>query len=414
MSRSVSGFTAAVLLLLGPQLVIAQETSHQHQHAETGISEWTFSQDGVVYGLFNHQGGPRGGDEFKVPNWWMGMWSHPTGKSELTLTTMLSLDPASVGERGYRELFQIGESVDGHPLVDRQHPHDLFMQLAAVWRVPLSGHTGFTIAGAPVGEPALGPVAFMHRPSAADLPPAPLGHHTFDSTHVAFGVVTAAIDRGRWTFEGSVFNGREPDQDRWDFDFGRMDSVSGRIWFKPNPNWDLQVSTGHLKDPEALEPGNIQRTTASAGWMTQRGDDFSALTIGYGVNNTDHGARQAAFVEATRHLGLTSFFGRAEFVQVETELLLDTHTDAVAADTRNGVGAFTVGAVRDFRVPGGFEAGVGADVTFYTVPDVLKETHGSRPTSFQVFLRLRPPAGSMGRMWNMRMSAPSSHRMPVE
>jgi hypothetical protein len=193
-----------------------------------------------------------------------------------------------------------------------------------------------------------------------------------------------------------------------------MDSVSGRIWFKPNPNWDLQVSTGHLKDPEALEPGNIQRTTASAGWMTQRGDDFSALTIGYGVNNTDHGARQAAFVEATRHLGLTSFFGRAEFVQVETELLLDTHTDAVAADTRNGVGAFTVGAVRDFRVPGGFEAGVGADVTFYTVPDVLKETHGSRPTSFQVFLRLRPPAGSMGRMWNMRMSAPSSHRMPVE
>jgi len=148
--------------------------------------------------------------------------------------------------------------------------------------------------------------------------------------------------------------------------------------------------------------------------MNQRGDDFSAVTIGYGVNNTSHGAGHAAFVEATRHLGWTSFFGRAEFVQVETELLLDTHSDAVAADTRSGVGAFTVGAVRDFRVPGGFEAGVGADVTFYAVPDVLRETHGSRPTSFQVFLRLRPPAGPMGRMWNMRMAAPSSHRMPVE
>src|SRR5947207_542477 len=266
MLRVISGVTLAALLL-GPIDGRAQDTMQQHHHEEAPVSRWTFSEDGIVYGLFNHQGGPRGGDEFKVPNWWMGMWSRAAGSSQLTLTTMLSLDPATVGEHGYRELFQVGEAVDGRPVVDRQHPHDLFMQLAAVWRMRLNERTGFTIAGAPVGEPALGPVAFMHRPSAADVPSAPLGHHTFDSTHVAFGVVTAAINRGRWTVEGSVFNGREPDQDRWDFDFGRMDSVSGRLWFTPRANWDLQVSTGHLKDPEALEPGNIQRTTASARWM---------------------------------------------------------------------------------------------------------------------------------------------------
>ena len=149
-------------------------------------------QDGVVFGIFNHQGGPRGGDEFKVPNWWMGMATRKAGRSQLTFTGMLSLDPATVGKRGYGEIFQVGEAADGRPLVDRQHPHDLFMQLAAVWRLELSEATGLTFAGGPVGEPALGPVAFMHRASAAENPFAPLSHHTFDSTHIAFGVVTAA------------------------------------------------------------------------------------------------------------------------------------------------------------------------------------------------------------------------------
>src|SRR5262249_34088513 len=150
---------------------------------------------------------------------------------------------ATVGKKGYREIFQAGEEFEGAPLIDFQHPHDLFMQLSGAWRVTRHG-TGITIAGGPSGEPALGPVAFMHRASAAGLPLAPLSHHPFDSTHVSFGVVTAAVDRGRWTFETSVFNGREPDDHRWDFDFGPLDSISGRVWFRPSSNWDIQVSTG--------------------------------------------------------------------------------------------------------------------------------------------------------------------------
>ena len=140
-------------------------------------------QDGVVFANFNHQGGPRGGSEFVVPNWWMGMAGRDTGRGRVTLTGMLSLDPATVGKDGYREIFQAGEALDGQPLIDRQHPHDFFMQLAAIWRIPITSSTGLTFAGGPVGEPALGPVAFMHRPSAVDNPTAPLGHHTFDSTH---------------------------------------------------------------------------------------------------------------------------------------------------------------------------------------------------------------------------------------
>src|SRR5262245_58527078 len=228
---------------------------------------WELNQDGIVFAEFNHQGGDRGGSEFVVPNWWMGMASHPLPRGRLTLTSMFSLDPATVGREGYREIFQSGEAIDGRPIVDHQHPHDLFMQLAATWRIPVTEATGLTLSGGPSGEPALGPVAFMHRASAADNPTAPLGHHTFDSTHIAFGVITAAVDHGPWVLEGSVFNGREPDEHRWNLEFGPLDSFSGRLWFKPRRDWEIQVSSGRLTDPEQLEPGhNVVRTTASASW----------------------------------------------------------------------------------------------------------------------------------------------------
>src|SRR5260221_5710488 len=379
---------------------------------------WTFMQDGVLFAIVNHQGGPRGGSEFKVPNWWMGMASKKFGSSQLTLTTMLSLDPATVGKAGYREIFQVGEALHGVPLIDHQHPHDLFMQLAAIWRVPLNDATGLTLAGGPVGEPALGPVAFMHRASAAETPFAPLSHHTFDSTHISFGVVTGAIDHGPCVVEGSVFNGREPDEKRWNFDFGRLDSVSGRVWYKPSETWEFQVSTGHLVHPEALEPGNIQRTTASGAWFNRDGENFTAGTAGYGVNVTDSATRQALFIEGTRRHDRISIFGRAELVQVETALLLNdaipvTPAGAALKDT---VGAFTLGGLRDLFSGAtwyGFEGGLGASLTLYAVPDALKPTHGNHPVSFQLFFRLRPPAGAMGRMWNMRMSQPmTGHEMP--
>jgi len=411
--RSIKWTMGTTLALMCVAAPAAAQAEPQHEHMNAQSQGWQFMQDGVVFALFNHQGGERGGDELVVPNWWMGMAGRPVGESEITLNAMFSLDPATVGVRGYREIFQAGEAIDGQPLIDRQHPHDFFMQLAAVWRTPISNATGLTIAGGPVGEPALGPIAFMHRTSAAENPIAPLGHHKLDSSHIAFGVVTAAIDHGPWTIEGSVFNGREPDQDRWDFDFGKLDSVSGRLWFKPTSRWEFQVSTGHLVDPEELTPGNIQRTTTSAAWLKREGSDFTAMTTGYGVN-VEHGtARQSIFAEATRHAGLNSVFGRAELVQVETDLWVEMDTDT-HTDRTDNVAAFTLGAVRDVLRWRGFEGGIGADATFYAVPESLKATHGAHPVSFQVFFRLRPPAGSMGRMWERRMAQPMpGHAMPM-
>ena len=373
-------------------------------------SGWMFMQDGIVFATFNRQGGPRGGTDFTVPNWWMGMLSRETSHGRLTFNGMFSLDPATVGNPGYRLIFQAGEAFNGLPLIDRQHPHDLFMQLAVIWRIPVTTSTGFTVAGGPSGEPALGPVAFMHRASAADNPTAPLSHHTFDSTHVAFGVVTAAIDHGKWLVEGSVFNGREPDQNRWDFDFGPLDSVSGRVWYRPSPEWEFQVSSGHLVSPEQLEPGrNIVRSTASGSWTRKNGADIASVTVGVGVNNTDHGTRAALFAEGARHWDRNTVYTRFEAVQAETVLLqTGMVVEGPEANIKDTVLALTVGGVRDVWSWRGFEGGLGGDITAYGVPEALEPMYSAHPISFHVFFRLRPPAGPMGRMWNMRMSQPMS------
>lgn len=381
----------------------------RHEHMEMDDKGWHVMQDGVVLFNLNRQGGPRGGTEFAVPNWWMGMFGHAVGRGELTLTTMLSLDPATVGKDGYREIFQVGESLNGRPLIDRQHPHDLFMQLAAVWRIPVGDATGLTIAGAPAGEPALGPVAFMHRASAAENPTAPLGHHTFDSTHIAFGVITGAIDHGRWIVEASLFNGREPDENRWDFDFGPLDSWSTRAWFTPHPQWEVQASTGHLKEPEELEPGDIQRSTISLSWSRLGDEDrLAGVTFGYGVNDTEHGTRSAFFGEGAQRFGTLAAYARIEAVQVESDVLRsDTVAASDAEPSKSTVFAATFGGVRDVWRSSRVHGAVGADITFYGVPEALRPTHGKRPVSLHIFFRLRPAAGPMGRrMWNMRMSQP--------
>jgi hypothetical protein len=396
---------SVTVMCAAPAVAEAQDPHAGHQMSEQKPG-WHLMQDGVVFGLFNHQGGPRGGNEFVVPNWWMGAWTRALGSRQIGLTAMFSLDAATVGKKGYREIFQVGEALDGKPLIDRQHPHDVFMQLAATWATPVGKGTTLTLAGGPSGEPTLGPVAFMHRASAAGLVLAPLGHHTFDSTHVSFGVVTASVARGRLAVEGSVFNGREPDEHRWNFDFGAMDSVAGRVWFRPSASWELQISSGRLRDAEELVAGDVLRTTMSASYLRRRGGGSAAFTAAYGVNSAHGERRHGVFGEFTVDQGSRSLFGRGEWQQTETHVLLTgalpdgSHHD----ETPSPVAALTLGATQNVAARRGFEGAIGAQLTVYRVPELLQSSHGDRPVSFQVFFRLRLPTGSMGRMVNMRMA----------
>lgn len=405
-------FLVTALVVLAPPDVRGQEPAAQDHLAHTAPASWTFMHDGVVFVTFSNQTGPRGGEELISTNWVMGTATRQAGPGQLTLTGMMSLERATTGPRGYRELFQVGETYRFIPLVDRQHPHDLLMQASAAWRLPLTDTTGLTLVGAPVGEATLGPVPFMHRPSAAENSVAPLGHHTIDSTHMAMGVIAVAIDRGPWIFESSVFQSGEPDENRWDLiDFGPLDSWSARVSYKPSAAWELQGSHGFLKNPERLEFAYIRRTTGSASWFRPGANGFSAATVVIGRNDKQfHGTFHAALVEATRRQGDLSFYGRFETLQVETPILqsgglFHSHTQ-VASDR---VTAGTVGGVVDVPSWRGFEAGFGAEVTSYIVPDALRATHGNRPLSFRAFLRIRPPASSMGRMWNMHMTRPMHH-----
>ena len=395
-------------LWIAPAMAEAQD-QHQHGTPSASPSNWHLMQDGVAFFTLNDQGGSRGGRDFSVQNWWRGMAHRPTGGGTLQFNVMFSLEPATLGKDGYREIFQVGETLNGLPLIDRQHPHEFLMQAAVVWRRPLGGGYALTLAGAPVGEPALGPVAFMHRASAFENPTAPLGHHTFDSTHIAMGVLTAAIDRGPLQVETSLFNGREPDEQRWDLmDPGPLDSWSIRGWYRPNPRWSFQVSHGLLREPEALEPGNLRRTTASGSWT--RGS--TSTTLLYGRNDKPGTDNNAFLAESTHTFGLNAVYGRYEAVQVETDVLrFGSHTTGKAIRTANGiedrnradiVHALTLGGVRTVGRWSGWDLGAGGDVTVYAVPETLRPTHGDRPVSFHLFVRIRPPA-PMGRMVNMTM-----------
>jgi hypothetical protein len=396
---------ATLAIVLGTAAPMwAQDAPHVHPPPSPS-GGWRLMQDGVVYALFNNQGGPRGDREFVLPNWWMGMATIDRGRHRVGFNGMLSFDALTVGRSGYSELFQAGEILDGEPLVDRQHPHDFLMQLAASWRVSMGGTRALTVAGGPAGEPTLGPVAFMHRQSAAGLPFAPLGHHTFDSTHVSFGVVTASLDLGRVTVEGSVFNGREPDDDRWDLDLDRMDSVAGRLWFRPSEHWEFQASTGLLRDAESADAGDVQRTSVSVGWIRNGQDGFDALTTGWGMNAAHGEQRHGTFGEFTIERGRQFAAARVDVQQLELDKWL--HDASPDEHHKSGTAvAFTVGAGHRVLARRGFEGVLAFQLTVNRSPEALRSTHDAAPMAGQVYFRLRLPGM---RMWQMRMSSGMGH-----
>jgi hypothetical protein len=324
-------------------------------------ANWMLMLHGQAYLVRANDSGPRGASKTFSTNWLMASASRSFGGGTLMFRSMLSFEPATISGRKYPELFQTGETAFGKSLIDAQHPHDFFMELAAEYARPIGGATAYLYL-APVGDPALGPVAFPHRDSAMEIPQAPIGHHFLDSTHIAFNVVTAGMKRGPLTLEASAFHGREPDEKRYDVEGGRIDSWSARVTFDPSPNWTAQVSTGHLHHPEALDPHDVQRTTASVEYSNA----FSSTSLIYG-----HSEKNSWVAESVLHRGMNYVTGRGEIVDKDFRIK-----------------ALTLGYTRDL-VPG---AGIGTNVTLYSIPDSAKPDYGSSPRAVYVFVRLR---GSM-------------------
>jgi|SoiMethySBSTD1v2_1073268.scaffolds.fasta_scaffold100222_3 hypothetical protein len=364
-----------------------EASPHEGLHARFG--DWDTMTHGFANLIYDEQGGPRGDTKTFMTSMLMVMGNRPVGEAgTLGLRAMVSAD-AAFGKGGYPLLFQTGETADGRtPLIDRQHPHDLFMELSAAYSHRLSERSSvFVYAGLP-GEPALGPPTFMHRFSGEDNPEAPITHHWLDSTHITYGVVTLGYVIGEVKIEGSLFRGREPDQNRYDIETGKLDSASVRLSWNPGKSWALQLSRGHIKSPEQLHPDeDVDRTTASAIHHRDFGDAKWQTTLAWGRNSPTHAeATNAYLLESALTLSRShTFFARAERAD-KTELFLPG--DPREHDSFR-VGKLTGGYIYDFVMEGRFKVGLGGLVSKFNVPDELHPVYGASPTSFMVFARLR-------------------------
>jgi hypothetical protein len=357
---------------------------------------WEVMLHGNAFLQFLYEGGEehRTSHQAGSINWFMAMARRPLAGGHLGLRGMASVEPLTIAGCGYPDLFATGETCDGDSIHDRQHPHDLFMELAVEYGRPLTSTVRWQLYGGPAGEPALGPVAYPHRPSAMPNPLAPVGHHWLDATHITFGVVTGALSGRRWKVDASVFNGREPDEHRWDLDLAALDSYSGRVSFLPTERLALQLSAGRLSEAEAahgIGRQDVDRVTASATYHRRDGAALWATTAAWGMNVESADTTHALLLETsiTRD-GRGTWFGRGEWAAKPAHSLHVHESTALF-----GIGKLQLGYVRYFAPGRGVQPGVGATVSA-SFPGGLHERYGGRIVpGFGVFFTLRPPAHGM-------------------
>ncbi len=345
--------------------------------------DWMIMTHGVFNLTYDWQDGPRGDEKTFFSGMLMISAEGPVSEqSTLKLQAMLSPDPF-MGRPGYPLLLASGETADGvTPLIDRQHPHDLFMELSATYAYRFEGGGEVFLYGGLPGEPAFGPTAFMHRPSIMDSPEAPISHHWLDSTHVTFGVVTLGWRFGLWQVEGSVFNGREPDENRYDIETGPLNSYSLRVTWAPSKNWTMQASWAEVTAPEQLHPGEDQvKWSASAAYADYFFDGDWSLTAAWGRKVADHVALDAFILEAAaRPNNDWTIYGRAE--STENNELTGSHTVY-------SVGKISVGVIRDWQMSDHLSLGLGAQAAVNFIPEALQPVYGTSPIGAMVFLRMR-------------------------
>lgn len=347
--------------------------------------DWMFMGHGLLNGAYIDQGGPRGGEKAFVSGMVGGMAQGPVGPGVAGFRVMLSPDPF-MGKSGYPLLLSAGETADGeHVLIDRQHPHDLFMELGASYSVPVGEKGGVFVYGGLPGEPAFGPPAFMHRTSGLDSPEAPISHHWLDSTHVVFGVVTAGFTWDRFKVDASAFRGREPDEKRFDIETGELDSRAVRLSYNPTANWAFQTSWASIESPEALEAHHDERRVSTSAMYARpigSGGLVSATAAWARKDKVPGDVSNAFLVEAALSPNdAWTVFGRAEQVEQDE---LGGHGHGPAYTVRRA----SIGAIRDFRVAEHMKFGIGGLVSAYDIEEPLGATYGD-PAGAMAFVRLK-------------------------
>jgi hypothetical protein len=364
-----------------------QPASVQEPMWMTKSGGWQLMLHGTVFVTYNQQGDPRGEGKAESVNYLMTMEQHRLGRGTLLLRQMFSAESLTSPHPGFPELFQTGETYHGEPLIDHQHPHNVFAELAALYTLPINDKVSWLLYGGPSAEPALGPVMYLHRESASENPAAPLGHHLQDSTHTSFGVVTTGFILHWFKLEACAFNGHEPNERRWSIQLAPLDSWSFRGTVAPSRNWTAQYSYGFLDRPEALEPGSQRRQTASIEYNRPLPNGYWATSLIWGRVQKEF----EMFPLNSYLLESTVNFRERNYAYTRLELV---DKDELFGDgpghPNYRMGAYTFGGVRDLLHNHAWQLGLGADLTFYSKPAVLNPVYGTDPISFHVFLRVRP------------------------
>jgi hypothetical protein len=374
----------------------AEPTSTPMAMMMTARGPWMLMFHANVFITDQQQSSPRGGDKFFSTNWFMPMAERRLGPGQLTVRAMFSLEPATITDRRYPLLFQQGETAFGVPIADGQHPHDFFMELAALYDWRLSRQALLSFYFAPVGDPALGPTAYPHRASAAENPVGSLGHHQEDSTHIADDVATVGITYKIARMEASGFHGREPDEFRWNIDQGKIDSWSTRLTLQPGQNWSAQYSYGRLTSPEQLFPNENQaRTTASIMYNRPfHTGNLAAIALwGRTRSIPDNGKENSYLLEATlQFLSHNFVWTRMENAGRSNELLVGENPlpPGFVESPLTHVQAYTFGYDREFNFVPHLASAIGSQFTVYGVGAPLQPIYGTDPVGVNVFVRLRP------------------------
>jgi hypothetical protein len=360
---------------------------------------WMLMFHANVFILDEQQTTARGADRFFSTNWFMGMAQRKAGPGVFTARAMLSLEPATVTQQRYPLLFQQGETAFGVPIADGQHPHNLFMELAALYDMKLSEKSLLSFYFAPVGDPAIGPTAYPHRASAIEDPVGTLGHHQEDSTHISDDVVTVGLTYRIARIEASGFHGREPDEFRWDIDQGKIDSWSTRLTIEPGKNWSGQYSYARIKSLEALFPNEDQeRMTASVMYNRpfHKGNWASTILWGRTRSLSDSSIFDSYLFESTMRFRDSNYvWTRIENAERSNELILGENLLPPGFQERpiGRVQGYTLGYDHDVKLVPHLASAIGAQVTTYGVPNQLQSIYGQHPVGVAIFVRLRPFSG---------------------
>jgi hypothetical protein len=367
-----------------------QPDSAEHGGIHLASGDWSFMVHGQLDLVHSWQEAPRGDSKTFPAGMLMGMARRPVGDGTLQFKAMVSPDPL-MGKKGYPLLLASGETANGRdPLIDRQHPHDFFMELSASVSQAIGPKTSLFLYGGLPGEPAFGPPAFMHRQSISASPEAPISHHWLDSTHITFGVLTAGLVHDNFKVEVSRFNGREPDQHRWNIETGPLDSTSVRLSWNPTKEVSLQGSWAHLEEPEQLEPGVNQRRWSASGTYTRpMANGWWSTSVAWGRKGLEGKNYDAFALESSLNWKDWTLFGRGEITENNELVVHDEEEEEDHHGEAFRVGKVSVGLLREFALAKNLKLGIGGLYAVNFVPDELEDAYGGDPQGAMAFVRLK-------------------------